>query len=266
MAWRVSLCSLSRLLATVRQLLVQRIDVLFTAGSCLELNWTEHGSAAMCVFKDSGACLFGCVRLSHSGSCCEPPTASPLGHRCTVVVLAESHRCGLMPRVASKQSANPLWLLECGLVNVSWWSSKQGQRDFTALLLYAFRVPCLTTFLDSWSLESENTYTPARRAALFCEHFVAPTSSAGCKSWMLFNEILLPTNLDRHALHLIRNLIAPFLLAACFAAVHLVHPDADPFRSQEIAQPRMLSGTATAVAAAGAPSAALEKLPHRSLW
>ena len=25
--------------------------------------------------------------------------------------------------------------------------------DFTALLLYAFRVPCLTTILDSWSLE-----------------------------------------------------------------------------------------------------------------
>ena len=33
-----------------------------------------------------------------------------------------------------------LWLLECGLVNVLWWSSKQGQRDFTALPLYAFRV------------------------------------------------------------------------------------------------------------------------------
>ena len=29
----------------------------------------------------------------------------------------------------------------------------------TALLLYVFRVPCLTTILDSWSLECENTYT-----------------------------------------------------------------------------------------------------------
>ena len=28
-----------------------------------------------------------------------------------------------------------------------------------ALLLYAFRVPCLTTILDFWSLECENTYT-----------------------------------------------------------------------------------------------------------
>ena len=34
----------------VRELLVQRIDVLFAAGSCLELNWTEHGSATMYVF------------------------------------------------------------------------------------------------------------------------------------------------------------------------------------------------------------------------
>ena len=63
---------------------------------------------------------------------------------------------------------------------------------------------------------------------------------------------------------------SPFLHAACLLpAVHLVHPDADPFHSQETAQPRMLSGTAAAavaVAAAGAPSAALEKLLHRSLW
>ena len=145
-AWRVSWCSLSRLLATahktVRQLLVQRIDVLFAAGSCLELNWTERGSATMYVFKDSGACLFGCARLSHSESCCGP-TASPLGHRFTVGVVAGTHRCALLPKVASSQSANPLWLLEL-------WSC---HCDFTALLLYAFRVPCPTTILDSWSLE-----------------------------------------------------------------------------------------------------------------
>ena len=55
---------------------------------------------------------------------------------------------------------------------------KQGQRDFTALPLYA--VSCLTTILDSGSMECENTYTPARGVALFCEHFVPPTASAGC--------------------------------------------------------------------------------------
>ena len=67
------------------------------------------------------------------------------------------------------------------------------------------------------------------------------------KSWMF-----------QHDLHLVRNLIALILLAACKTAVHLVHPDADLFHSQEIALFRMLSGTA-------ALPAALEKLPRRSL-
>ena len=122
-------------------------------------------------------CLsFGCARLSHCGSCCGPPTAVPCGH--TVGVLAGTHRCALMPRVASRQSANRLWLLECGLVYVSRWS-KQSQRDGTLLLLYVC-VSCLTTILDSQSLECESTYTPSRRVALFSEHFVAPTATAGC--------------------------------------------------------------------------------------
>ena len=112
----------------------------------------------MYVIKDSGVCLFGCARSSHCGSCCGPPTAFPCGLRCTVDVLARTHRCALMPRVASRQSANPLWLLECGLVNIFWWSSEQGQRDCTLLFLYVFRVSCLATILDSWSLECENTY------------------------------------------------------------------------------------------------------------
>ena len=82
-----------------------------------------------------------------------------------------------------------------------------------------------------------------------------------CFGWLcvLFNEILRPTSLDQHDLLLVRNLIALFLLAACSAAVHLVHPDADLFHCQEIALLRMLSGTA-------ALSAALETLPRRSLW
>ena len=88
-----------RLPTTVRHLLVQRIDVLFAVGSCLELNWTESTAPPPCMFfKDSGACFFGCARLSHSGSCCGPSTASPLRHRCTVGVLAGTHRCALMPR------------------------------------------------------------------------------------------------------------------------------------------------------------------------
>ena len=46
-----------------------------------------------------------------------------------------------------------VWSCQC-LVVVFQTSS---QRGFTALLLYAFRVPCLTTILDSRSLECENT-------------------------------------------------------------------------------------------------------------
>ena len=72
---------------TVRQLLVQRIDKLF------------------CSLLDPflSACLFRCARLARTWSCCGPPTASPFWHRCT--------------KMASKQSANPLWLLECGIVD-----------------------------------------------------------------------------------------------------------------------------------------------------
>ena len=146
-----------------------------------------------------------------------------------------------------------LWLLECGLVDVCWWSKTCSTWLHPSALV---RVSCLPTTLDSRSLECENTYTPARRVALFYEHFVAPTASAGC---VLFYEILRPTSLDQHDLHLVRNLIALFLLAACSVHVYLVHPDAGLFHSQEIALLRMLSGTA-------ALSAALEKLPRRSLW
>ena len=118
------------------------------------------------------------------------------------------------------------------------------------------RVSFLTTTLDSRSLECENTYTPARRVALFCEHFVAPTASAGCvffsmKSFfqqVLINMIFTSFEISSHF----------FLPAACSVVVYLVHTVADLFHSQEIALLRMLSGTA-------ALSAALEKLPRRSL-
>ena len=124
--------------------------------------------------------------------------------------------------------ATPMCLLECGLVNDLWWCSKQAQRGFTALFLHAFRVPCLTTILDSRSLE--------------CELHPCSTSSAVLRvfrrsnyfGWLqvldvLFSEILRPTNLDPRALHLVRNHVVLFLLAASSAAVHLVHPDVDVF-------------------------------------
>ena len=60
--WRVSLCSLSRLLATAHKLsvnILSALDNLFSSllDPVLSADWTEHGSATMYVVKDSGACL-----------------------------------------------------------------------------------------------------------------------------------------------------------------------------------------------------------------
>ena len=142
-----------------------------------------------------------------------------------VGVLAGTHRCALMPRVASKQSANPLWFLECGLVHVSWKLNVVSLNFFCTR--FVFRVWQQFLIHGHWNVRILTP--PARRVALFCEHFVATTASAGCTSWMFFsNEIVLPTDLDQHA-HLVRNLIAPFLFAVCNAAKNLVHPDVDLF-------------------------------------
>ena len=116
------------------------------------------------------------------------------------------------------------------------------------------RVSCPTTTLDSRSLECENTYTPARRVALFCEHFAAPTASAGCVSFLFFSvKSVVQQILINIIFTSFEILIALFLFAACSVVVYLVDTDADPFHSKEIALLRMLSGTA-------APSAALERL------
>ena len=56
------------------------------------------------------------------------PRPSLSGFGVPWVSLPEPTNVPLMHRAASRQSANPLWLLECGLVSVSWWSSKQAQR------------------------------------------------------------------------------------------------------------------------------------------
>ena len=128
----------------------------------------------------------------------------------------------------------------------------------TALLLYVFRVPCLTTSLDAWSLECANTCTPARRAALFCEYFVTPTASAGCGFWVFFSMKSFFQQILIDMLFISVEITSHYacLLPAMPLSI-LFTPDADPLHSQEMAPHRMLSGTA-------APSAALEKLPHRS--
>ena len=142
---------------TVRKLLVQRIDNLFSSllDPVLSAEWTEHGSATMSVFKDSGACLIGCARLSRSASYCGPPTASPVGHRCTVGVLAGTHRCALMPRVASRQSANPFrgcWGVVLTMSRA--YTSQQVQRDFTLLFIES---NCIAFVRVSCSVSKDNS-------------------------------------------------------------------------------------------------------------
>ena len=91
----------------------------------------------LCVVQDSGACLLFVHVCRTVDRVVGRPRHSLAG--IGVRVSLRGPRCALMPRVASRQSANPLWLLKCGLVNVS-WRSKQDQRDCTLLLLDVFRV------------------------------------------------------------------------------------------------------------------------------
>ena len=71
----------------------------WTIHPVLSADWTEHGSATMYVVKDSGACLLVVhVCRTVDRACCGPPTALPCGNRCTVGVLAGTHRRALMPK------------------------------------------------------------------------------------------------------------------------------------------------------------------------
>merc|ERR1719171_2553898 len=51
---------------------------------------------------------------------------------------------------------------------------------------------------------------------------------------VLLNEILLPSNLDEHRLHLVCNLVEAILLVTCGVAVHLVHANADLLHAQQV--------------------------------
>ena len=128
------------------------------------------------------------------------PRPSLAGHRCSVGVLAGTHRCAMMPRVASRQSANPF--VGCWKVVLSMsCGGLPNKVNVISLHCLCTRL-CLTTTLDS--------------LALFCEHFVAPTASTGCWSWMFLSKnIFIPTNPVQHALHLVRNLIAPACCLLC---------------------------------------------------
>merc|ERR1712176_1491508 len=58
---------------------------------------------------------------------------------------------------------------------------------------------------------------------------------------VLLDEILLPTNLHQHALHLVRDLVVPRLLVRGSVAIHLVHADRDLLHAQQVDQTRVLA-------------------------
>ena len=130
---------------------------------------TDVHILTMYVFKDSGACLFWLCTLIAQW-----------------ILLWTTHG---LPSRASVYCGCPCWdppmcLDAQGSCLVVVFQT--GQRDFTALLLYAFRVPCLTTIHDSWSLEGENTLLLLDEWGCSA-NTSSPTSSTGCKSCMIFS-------------------------------------------------------------------------------
>ena len=111
-----------------------------------------------------GACLFCCARLSHSGSCCGLPSRASVYRGCP----CRHPPVCLDAQGGIKAERQPFVVVGVWSSQCLWWSSKQAQRDFTALLLYAFRVPCPTTILDSWSLECENISFSFARGETSC--------------------------------------------------------------------------------------------------
>ena len=134
-----------------------------------------------------------------------PPTALPVGHRCTVGVLAWTHWCATESRMTLGQCANPCCVL-FGVVTSC--------------------VPCARA-RTSRSCATENTYTPARLEALF-----RALSRHQSQSFVSFHHIfcglwvLLPTR------HLVEDLIEKFLLVVCSVAIRLVHVNANLFLSR----------------------------------
>mmetsp|Transcript_107546 Transcript_107546/g.269790 ORF Transcript_107546/g.269790 Transcript_107546/m.269790 type:complete len:456 (-) Transcript_107546:255-1622(-) len=61
---------------------------------------------------------------------------------------------------------------------------------------------------------------------------------------VLLDEILLPTDFHKHALHLIGNLVITPLLVGRGVAIHLVHTDADLLDTQQVDESGVLAGLA----------------------
>ena len=158
--------------------------------------------------------MFVCGRLSWSLSGHPRPSLSK--HRCTVGVLAGTHRCATESRVTLWQSANPCF--------VCCWS-----RNVVCVPSARVRTPR--------SCATENTYISARLEALFKLSIVTIVShsypfkklSAGCGcSFQLVILLKISTKCVLASLSAVSQSI-------------LVHVNADPFLLSSIDQCRMLS-------------------------
>ena len=84
-----------------------------------EMDSCLHSPAICLFFQDSGACLFGCARLSLSGSCWGHPRPPLSGIDVPWVSLPGPTDVPWCPGWHQSRAPTLVWLLECCLVNVS---------------------------------------------------------------------------------------------------------------------------------------------------
>merc|ERR550532_2478370 len=108
---------------------------------------------------------------------------------------------------------------------------------FIKHIVKSVHMKCLLAVLNILS------FPPTHVFRFFQEVVSHPTRNG--QHWsVFFDEILLPSNLDQHALHLVGDLIVRCLLVPSSVAVHLVHTDADLFHTEQIDQTGVLPGLA----------------------
>merc|ERR1719343_1761087 len=88
-----------------------------------------------------------------------------------------------------------------------------------------------------------HTRPPSHLVRLLQEVVAHPTRN-GKDRRVLLNEVLLPTNLDQHALHLVGDFIIPVFLVPRGVAIHLVYSDTDLLDAQQVDQSRVLASLA----------------------
>jgi len=77
---------------------------------------------------------------------------------------------------------------------------------------------------------------------LALQQVVAHPTGDGEEWHLFFDHVLLPSNLDKHALHLVGNLIVSGLLVSCSVAIHLVAAADNLLHAQQINETGVLAG------------------------